>query len=52
MGLNASVHEKLPKDDWRRNYEMIGAVWIDDPLNADGPFVGCSRAIPADYAAF
>jgi hypothetical protein len=34
--LNASVHEKLAKGDVRRNYEMIGAVWIDRPLDRDG----------------
>jgi hypothetical protein len=31
VSLNASVHEKLNDKDVRRNYELIGAVWIDDP---------------------
>ena len=34
--LNASVHEKLPAGDVRKNYEMIGAVWLDNPLDKDG----------------
>lgn len=34
--LNASVHEKLAKGDVRHNYEMIGAVWLDRPIDRDG----------------
>jgi hypothetical protein len=34
--LNASVHEKLSKQDLRKNYELIGAVWLDNPLDKDG----------------
>jgi hypothetical protein len=40
--LNASVHEKLAPADVRRNYELIGAVWLDRPLDRDnqpGTFV-------------
>ena len=36
VSMNASVHEKLPAGDVRKNYEMIGAVWLDRPLDRDG----------------
>ena len=29
--LNGSVHEKLPVNSVLKQYEMIGAVWINDP---------------------
>jgi hypothetical protein len=51
--LNASVHEKLPTGDLRRNYEMIGSVWLDRPLDKDGQqgtFIK-GKAFPDDVLA-